>query len=408
MLSGVSARPWLAAAIGGCLALGVSAEPLALRLDTPAPDAATHLPLVEVAGGAGRGAGAGWEIAVVLDLSDSTLHATGLDLDGDGPAGRSDPALVAGFVPSGAAGPRVAGLLQEGFDFEDSILAAELEAAATLLARTTGPRLRTGLIGFSDQASVLSPLGSPLASHEQALARVRRQLGEHLRGTNYAAALDAARQMLRPDAEAPPDGRQRAIVFLTDGAPTLPVYWGDGGRRQALEAAREIGLAGIQLFTFAFGREGAAAERLLAQMAEWTEGRAARVEHPEQLVVALRELQLVEVARVAIHNTTTGATARAVRLFPDGSFDALLSLSEGENTLRVEAFVSDGSGVYLERSIRRLPGEAEAEEAARGHALLDELRQRTAEVEAWAEVEQRRREQRRTLTIEPLPGDAHP
>jgi hypothetical protein len=182
----------------------------------------------------------------------------------------------------------------------------------------------------------------------------------------------------------------------------LPVYWGDGGRRPALEAAREAGLDGIRIFGFAFGDEGVAATEVLDEMARWTDGRAQRVEQPEQLASALRELQLVDVARVAIVNTTTGAPARAVRLFPDGAFDGFVALAEGENVLRVEAYTRAGEGVYLERTVRRLPGRAEGDEAALGRELLAELRRRTAEMEAWAEVERGRREQRRSLRIDPV------
>jgi von Willebrand factor type A domain len=392
-----------AAALAALLPAAATAEPLALRLDAPAPDTSTHLPLIEVAGGAGRGASAGWDLAIVLDLSESTLHPSGLDLDGDGPNGRTDPALIERFVPTGFAGP---GLKQRlaNFDFEDTILAAELEAASALVARVTGPRLRTGLIGFSDRAQVLAPLGSSPAALERALAELRTHLGEHLRGTHYAAAIEAAHRMLVPDPNAAPDGKQRAIVFLSDGAPSLPVFWGDGGRLPALEAARDAGLDGIHIYAFAFGDEGAAATSVLAEMAEWTEGRSLRVENPEQLVSELRELQLVDVSRVAITNTTTQAPARAVRLFPDGSFDALVTLAAGENVLRIEAYASDGSGVYVERKVMRLAGPADTAEAARGQELLAALRQRTAEMEAWAEVEHRRQEQRRSLTIEAAPG----
>ena len=404
MLHPVSARAFLVLALCAVLAGAATAEPPALRLDAPAPGASTHLPLVEVAGGAGRGASAGWDLAIVLDLSESTLHPSGLDLDGDGPNGRTDPALVEAFVPTGFAGPGLKQRLAQGFDFEDTILAAELEAASALVARVTGPRLRTGLIGFSDRAQVLAPLGSTPAALERALAELRTHLGEHLRGTHYAAAIEAAHRMLAPDPAAAADGKQRAIVFLSDGAPSLPVYWGDGGRKPALEAAREAGLDGIRIFAFAFGEEGAAATEVLAEMAQWTEGRALRVEHPETLVTELRELRLVDVSRVAIANTTTGAAARAVRLFPDGSFDGLVTLAEGENVLRIEAYASDGSGVYVERQVVRLAGPADAAEAARGQELLATLRRRTAEMEAWAEVEHRRREQRRSLTIEATPG----
>jgi hypothetical protein len=404
MLRAVSARAFLVAFCCG-LPVFAAAEPPALRIDAPAPGLETRLPLVEIAGGAGRGATAGWDIALVLDLSESTLHPSGLDLDGDGPGGRTDPALVAAFQPVGFAGPALAKRLagDPDFDFEDTILAAELEAARVLSARVAGPRMRTGLIGFSDRANVLAPLGSTPAALEQALATLRTRLGEHLRGTHYAAALEAAVHMLAPP-EAADDGRQRAIVFLSDGAPSLPKFAGDDGRTEALAAAREAGLAGIQLFAFAFGDEGAAADEVLAQMAAWTDGRSARVDHPEELVTALRELRLVDVARVAIRNETTAAPARALRLFPDGSFDALVSLAEGDNVLRVEAYASDGSGVYVERTVVRRPGAANAAETARGRDLLEQLRQRTAEMEAWAEVEHRRQEQRRSLTITPGPG----
>jgi len=412
MLDPVSARAALVVALATCLPLAAAAEPPAaaaeppaLRLDAPTPDTSTRLPLVEVTGGAGRGASARWEIALVLDLSESTLHPSGLDLDGDGPEGRTDPGLVAAFQPTGFAGPELAKRMRDSFDFEDTILAAELEAAGVLAARVAGPRLRTGLIGFSDRAHVLAPLGSTPAGLERALAELRTHLGEHLRGTNYEAALVAAHQMLAPDPGAAPDGTQRAIIFLSDGAPSLPVFSGDRGRSEALLAAREAGMAGIRIFAFAFGDEGAAATEVLAQMAEWTEGRSQRVAEPEQLVTALRELAFVDVARVVIQNATTGSAARAARLFPDGSFDALVSLAEGENVLRVEAYASDGSGVYLERKVVRQTGPADAAEAARGRELLAKLRERTAEMEAWAEVERRRQEQRRSLTIEALPGE---
>lgn len=139
-------------------------------------------------------------------------------------------------------------------------------------------------------------------------------------------------------------------------------------------------------------------------MAEWTDGEARHVEHPEQLVSMLRELNLGDVERVTIRNLSTDTAARALRLFPDGSFDGLVTLQLGANRLRIEAFGRDGGRTRVEREVRRLPGSADDAEAAQGRALLDALRQRTAEMEAWAEVERRRQEQRRTLTIEPAPG----
>jgi hypothetical protein len=391
------------ALLGGAAPRGAGAVP-ALQVDTPAPETTTHLPLIEVKGSAGSAAGAGWDLAIVLDLSESTLHPSGLDLDGDGPGGRTDRELLARFQPTGFAGPGLLKRLQTDIDFEDTILAAELEAADVLVARLAGGRFRTALIVFSDKAHVLAPLGSPPAALERALADLRLQLGEHLRGTHYTAALKEAQRVLAPDPEAPSDGRQRGIVFLSDGAPSLPVFWGDGGRLPALEAAREAGMLGIRIFAFAFGTGGAEATEVLEGMAGWTDGRAQTVEHPEQLVSQLRELNLGDVSRVAIRNVTTDTPARALRLFPDGSFDALVTLVEGPNLLRIEAFGVDGGGLRVERNVVRLGGAAAGDEALEGRALLDALRQRTAEMEAWAEVERRRLEQRRSLSIEARPG----
>jgi len=392
------------AGVAGGTAPPAAASPPALQVDAPAPDTTTHLPLVEVKGSAGSAAGADFDLALVLDLSESTLHPSGLDLDGDGPEGRTDPELLRRFQPTGFAGPGLLKRLREELDFEDTILAAELEAASVLTARLASGRFRTALVGFSDRAHVLAPLGSAPAEIEHALAELRLHLGEHLRGTHYTAALKTAQRVLVPDPEAPLERRERAIVFLSDGAPSLPVFWGDGGRRPALEAAREAGLLGIRIFAFAFGTGGEAATEVLAQMAGWTDGRAERVEHPEQLVSELRELNLGDVSRVAIRNLTTDTPARALRLFPDGSFDALVTLAEGTNRLRIEAFGHDGRGHAVERDVVRLAGAAAGDEAAQGEALLDALRQRTAEMEAWADVEQRRREQRRSLRIEAQPA----
>jgi hypothetical protein len=398
------ARPvFVVSALAASLPLGAWASPPALQVEAPAPGTTTRLPLVEVKGSAGGDAGLGWDLVIVLDLSESTLHPSGLDLDGDGPEGRTDAALLARFRPTGFAGPGLLKRLQSELDFEDTILAAELEAAEVLAKRLAGGRFRTALVGFSDKARVLAPLGSPDAL-AGALADLRRNLGEHLRGTHYRVAIETAQELLVPDPERPPEKRQRAIVFLSDGAPSLPVFYGDGGRYPALEAAREAGMLGIRIFAFAFGTGGAEATEVLEGMAEWTDGRAERVEHPEQLVSQLRELSLGDVSRVAIQNVTTNTPARAVRLFPDGSFDGLVTLVEGENLLRVEAFGLDGSGLRVDRNVIRLGGDAAGDEAAQGRALLDALRQRTAEMEAWAEVERRRQEQRRSLSIEAEPG----
>ena len=346
----------------------------------------------------------GWDLAIVLDLSESTLHPSGLDLDGDGPQGRTDPALLERFVPSGFAGPGLAKRLREELDFEDTILAAELEATSALLERVAGPRLRTGLIGFSDQARVLAPLGSPPAALEQALADLRTHLGEHMRGTHYAAAIEAAHRMLVPEPEAAGDGRQRAIVFLSDGAPSLPVFDGDHGRGAALRATREAGLAGIHVFAFAFGDEGAAATELLAQMAEWTEGRSARVAQPEQLVSAAARARAGRRGTRGDPEHHHGRSRARPAALPGWLLRRARQPGRRPEPAAHRSLHERRQRGGAGADVARLAGQRDADEAARGRELLALLRQRTAEMEAWAEVEHRRQEQRRSLTIEANPG----
>ena len=314
-----------------------------------------------------------------------------------GPTGRTDPALVAAFRPTGFAGPALAKRMQNEFDFEDTILAAELEAASVLATRVAGPRLRTGL-SDSRTARTCSPRSAARPPRSSARSRSCARTSASTCAARTTPPRSRPRMhMLVPEPEAADPGRQRAIVFLSDGAPSLPVFCGDHGRSEALLAARDAGLAGIRLFAFAFGEEGAAGHRG-ARADGGVDGRplAARRAARAAGDGAARAATWWTWRASRSTTTTTGLPARAVRLFPDGSFDALLTLAEGENVLRVEAFASDGSGVYLERRVRRLPGTAEADEAARGRELLAKLRQRTAEMEAWAEVERRRQEQRRS------------
>jgi hypothetical protein len=226
------------------------ADSPALQIESPLAGTETRLPLVEVKGNAGSAAGADWDLVIVLDLSESTLHPSGLDLDGDGPEGRSDPAMLAAFRPTGFAGPGLLKRLRGEIDFEDTILAAELEAAAVLVERLAGGRFRTALVGFSDRAHVLAPLGSPPAVLTGALDRLKLTLGDHLRGTHYGAAIRTATSVLVPgfdDDDEPGSGldkrrtdRQRAIVFLWTAHPHCPCSGatGDAGPRSTRHEKR--------------------------------------------------------------------------------------------------------------------------------------------------------------------------
>jgi len=95
---------------------------------------------------------------------------------------------------------------------------------------------------------------------------------------------------------------------------------------------------------------------------------------------------------VRVANLTGMKRARALRVFPDGSFDAIVPLVPGYNRLRIEAVSSDGQRAEVERGVvfdRASASRAEIRRLA--NELLRELRRRTSETEAWAEMERERR-----------------
>ncbi len=400
--------------IGCALVLGVAGPGAAgsawLEVVAPAPrERVQDVALFEVTGRAGSRGGAGFDLVVALDLSDSTLHPSGADLDGDGADGRTDPAWLAGLEKRGNVPPRLAVRLEGGLDLEDSILAAELEATAALIERLDPRRFRVGLVVFSDDASWVAPLGTPPVALRRALDEIRLAAPRWLRGTNLAGAVRLATAALAPD-DQPLSERERFIVLLTDGKPTLPIA--DGPAYHARQAAREAGGRGIRVFPFAIGPRALEAEATLDAMARGSGGRMQRVESPAEVATVLRRLDLVELAGLEIRNATTGEPARAVRTFPDGSFDGLVRLAEGRNRLRVEARRVDGRRDVVERTVELRVG------GIGDRALLERrlqaLRRRTRELEMWAEIERGRQRDRRSLEIraEPEPGpqaaDAEP
>jgi hypothetical protein len=121
-------------------------------------------------------------------------------------------------------------------------------------------------------------------------------------------------------------------------------------------------------------------------------------------------LDLVDLAGVKIANLTTGEGARALRTFPDGSFDGFLPLVAGTNRIRVEAIHVDGSRHAVERWVVLEPSGAAGPDQERLRQRMEDLRSRTRELEAWARMEDRRRKQLKALEIDaeqptPEPGE---
>jgi len=373
-----------------------------LRLLNPAEgETENSLPLLEVRGQAGARGLRGHDLVLLIDVSDSTTRASGLDLDADGPSGLTSPNRLRELGSNGASELLLKRLA--AVDLEDSVLFAEVLAAEHLLARLPTAQVRIGIVSFSAVARVRAPLGTSRKGLERALDGMRRDFHMDLRGTDFGAAIDAAIAMLRPpppmidgvaDPE-PPEQEQRpaSILLLSDGAPTLPVH-GDRARLAALAAADRAFAEGIRIYSFALGNEPegeAGAEDPLdvyAGIAARTGGRMERLARPADAIARLRQVDLADLAHVEMQNITMGTPARAVRTFPDGSFDGFVLLQEGVNRVRVDAIASDGRRATAERRVRYTP----SLDTGGVEALLAELRRRTRETELWVELEHGRAE----------------
>jgi hypothetical protein len=371
-----------------------------LRIDAPAaPESTAQLPLVEVRGQAAARGARTHELVIVLDVSASTALPSGWDVDADGAHGRTNPARLARLL---AKPDLPAGLTERlrSEDFDDSVLAAELAATSALLARLdTGTRYRVGLVAFSNEARVLAPVGSHPQALAEALEALRENFHRDLGGTNFGDAIAAAQRALQPESNesvGAPAGADQSILFLSDGAPTLPPH-GDQARQHALYAASAAAAAGIRIFSFDLSREQPSGPNVLAEMAARSDGRFEVLERPGDAIARLRRTDLVGLAELRVVNETTGSAARALRTFPDGAFDAFVELAPGRNHIVFRATTTRGESAVAERWIDRAAGAAPT--PAESAALIQELRKRTRETQLWAEMEHKRRTQNIDLEL---------
>ena len=407
------------------LAIGFTCGPLANLgaaeerqpwLEVTAPGekrSTTSSPLIEVKGRASARRSRGHDLVVVLDLSDSTVRSSGLDLDGDGASGRTDPELLTWLAEQpGVRGGLVQRLREE--DFDDSILMAEVAAAEALIQRLDLRVFRIGIVVFSDRARVAAPLGSPRGRLTEALRKIRREFFEDLRGTNFGDAIQTAHAELIPDPgdagdrRASREDRERSILFLSDGAPTLPVH-ADRAQVHALEAARAAAIDGIRIYSFALGREAEEALEVYRRMAISSGGRFEKIGRPADAIARLRQVDLADLEELRVVNSSNGKSVRALRVFPDGSFDGFVELAPGRNLVVFTAKARDGSMTSVSRDVTSLGepcgnGDGEGSDCEPNRALLEELRRRTRETALWAEIETGRNvHQRLEVEIEPEP-----
>ena len=392
------------------------AAPVSVRVDSPAAGAVVEselfmAPLAGIASAAGADA-QGYDVMIVLDVSESTRNASGADVDEDGKLGE-DPHL--GLFAPGEYADDV-----YSTDPEDTVLHAEVRAAETLLDGLDARRVRVGLVTFSgavdpatgrqrspDQrdATLEVPLTHDYAQLRTALKRV---LAKGPNGaTNFAAGLRLATQELaglsgavsspRPDA-------RRVTLFLTDGVPSFPAGLAtesdSGDLEAAVAAARVAQSAGIRINTYAVGPDALAKPKAATEVARVTLGTYTPVLQPGAIAAALQTTSFANVEDVGIVNLTTQESAPDVRLNPDGSFQAFVPVREGKNRVLVNALASDGSEANVEVEfdfrVAEKKGLEKQAELARLRRLNDELI-RNLEAE---KIKRARREQRMQRQLE--------
>ena len=346
--------------------------------------------LAEIAGAAWTPDASRNDVVLALDFSSSAFEPTGRDVDGDGVIGVRKPWEASVGTDGLARSP-----LDWTSDPDDSVAGAELAATRTLLPRLDPATTRVALLSFGSSVTRLAPLASP----EAALAALdTAQLGAHIGGTNVAGALARAGRLLEaaPDPEA-----RRSILLITDGFPTLPPPQQRAEDRVA-EEAEALAAAGVRVHVLAIVSEQVEPRPVLEELARVTGGSFEPVDDPTELPLRLANTGLSTIASIEVTNTTTGAVGLAVRLLPDGRFDAFVPLAPGENRIEVRALGAAGASEPARRTLRyEAPAAGAVAASPEASALLDTLRERTQELELLAELRERRQQQHRELRIEP-------
>jgi hypothetical protein len=301
-----------------------------------------------------------YDVMLAIDVSRSTLVASGVDVDGDGDLG-VNPHME--LIAPGTYGDDV-----YSTDPGDTILAAEIQAARTLIGSLDARRVRVGVLTFAGEVDRTtnmrrSPdqkdawLEIPL-THD--FDRVPQTLNGILargpRGaTNFAAGIRLAITELSGLSGAvsqPRDAAEKVILFLTDGTPTFPIGKSDvsdpGDLEAAVAAARLAHEAGIKINTYALGPGALTYPLAATEVARVTLGTFTPIQNPGDIVAVLQAISFANVEDVVLTNLTTGELSTDVQLSPDGSFAGFVPVAEGRNRVRVSALASNGDRGSIE------------------------------------------------------------
>jgi len=350
------------------------------------------------------------DVMIVVDVSGSTAHPSGVDVDGDGVIG-FDPRLE--LVAPGTYPPGM-----KNTDPDDSILAAEIKAAEALIDNLDRSRVRVGVVSFSGMADLngfrVSPdqqdawLESPLTNRfedaHQALKALLARGPEG--GTDFGAGVNLAGRELAGLYGAKSQARtdtKKIIMFLTDGTPTFPVktmtVTDPGDVDFALNAARVAHQAQVTINVYALGEAALRNPLAATEMSRITLGTYTGVENPGDVITYLQGASFANVDDVIFTNLTTSEVSADVQLSPDGSFSGFVPVREGLNRVRVTALASDGSTGAVEFDLEFEKAGLSGRELA---LELERIRKRNTELQLLIESERIKRfreQQRKSIEI---------
>jgi hypothetical protein len=394
---------------------------VAISIHSPAPgqviEGAVHQAEISGAASAEAGDPRGFDVILVIDVSESTRAASGTDVDADGAIG-VNPAFE--LLPPGSYPPGV-----HSTDPGDTVLRAEILAARALVGSLDDSRVRVGVLSFAGEVDPTTgrrkrmdqkdawlevPLTFDYGQVERALTAIQARGANG--ATNYAAGLRLAITELAglPGALSTPRPEARRIVlFLTDGMPTLPIGKGNlsdpGDVEAAVRAAQLAQKAGITINTYAMGSKALQYPKAATEMSRVTLGTYTPVQRPGDIVALLQGVTFADVEDVVLTNLTTGDLSTDVRLAPDGSFDGFVPVTVGVNRVRVSALASDGSEGSVEFDVDfRLGGMSDREKELE----LQRMRRLSRELLLRRErdsVERFREQQRKELELRSGEGD---
>ena len=332
--------------------------------------------LVEVRGWAGTGQRGSHDVVIVLDRTASTFEPSGADVDGDGKIGQTVRIAMGGGQS-----------LEVVSDPDDTIASAQLIAARRLIERLDPDSTRMGLITFDRTERVLARIGTPTSELLHALDALPTRPGPG--GTYFYGAIIAAIKVFE---QAPENGenRHRSIIFLSDGLPNRPAP-PTSAAKAAVRASQHAANSKIRIYSFALGPEVASRPKVFLDMAKANGGELLIIEDPGGIVDFVPHMSLTKLAGVRIDNLSTSQSARAIRLFPDGTFDGYISLNPGENLLRITVSGEAGGTRTIDRRVTfEKIGSDSVEAQERMAELLKELRVRTLETVLAQEARRKR------------------